>query len=244
MNELQGASVWARFMLRTSRAVFIHSVGVLLLGVCPTAFADTQTALKNFVTVHLHEMTEAASRATVFQRNICTSARFGMILAEVIPITKTLTVDRADHITWGTWKQGVSEEGCGAKRHLNILVSVEAPDRITMSPLLPGTSLLFPPLQDNGAKQVIKTLLNLSSIKGFVCDTGYVQDTAFVALEKPDPGTKPGTNSFRETWTVAMCNNVQITVPVKFVVPNQPTTFLVDVGPLSDLRIITEFGHP
>lgn len=238
MNTLQGFCNWAR---HTGRGVFCSTVGILLLGMFPTAFADTQAAIKNFVAAHLHEMIDAASRSTPFQKNICTSARFGMMLTDVIPTTKTLTVDRSDHITWGTWKQGVVEDGCGTKSRFNILVTVAAPDKITMSPLLPGTTFLLPSAQDAVVKQLMMTLLNKHT--PFVCDTGYVQDTAFVAFVDPAAKPSPAQKGWRETWTVAMCKGVKATMPVTFAFPPPSNNLTMSVGAIIFEGNVADLGR-
>lgn len=209
---------------RCRRAILAAGGVALAFMVVPTAFADPLTALNKLRTdpVQGQRMINVAARSSVFQNNPCPGARFG-ILAGYIPI-KPLTVDAADRITSGSWEQGFLDMGCGSRRRLNILVSIDATGSMSLTPLLPGTTHAGPVLQADGVRYAFLALPR--AMRGDPsCHVSYVADTQFVAEDKAAPLPGAAARGWRESWTLALCTRT-IVMPMHFI-PNADGTYIL-----------------
>ena len=114
-----------------------------------------------------------------------------------IGILTPVQTDAAGRMTAGAWKETVQEAGCGGMRLLNALTSVQADGSLQTQPLLPGTTITDPRLQQDSVQYAAAGMGEMPP----GCDQGGVLDTRFVGLEGRPAGTQPVQGSPPPPWT-------------------------------------------
>ncbi len=187
------------------------------------AFADDRAAFTRILAnpgEQAHVLA-AAKRASVVLNNPCSSARFE--LKDTVAIYARPSFDNSGAITGGAWKQVVSEEGCSARRTLNVLVWVKEPRAIAMMPLLPGTTHANPQLQKDGMQYAVMQAGGPEKD----CATGYVADTEFLEREAAPQGAR--SSPWREAWTLASCTK-RTRVVMRFIPDSTGTQIVAGPG--------------
>ncbi len=122
-----------------------------------------------------------------------------------IGILQPVQANGAGKVTAGTWKESVQESGCGTTRLLNALTSVQPDGTLQTLPLLPGSTITDPRLQQDSVQYAAAGMGDMPP----GCDEGGVLNTRFVGLDGQPPGTLPATGSppkpWTEVWTLIAC---------------------------------------
>ena len=109
-------------------------------------------------------------------------------------------------VTAGAWRESIRESGCGTTRLLNMLTKVQPDGTLQTQPLLPGTTIADPQLQQDSVQYAAAGMGEMPS----GCDQGGVLNTRFVGLDGRPPGTRPtpGTppRPWTEVWTLIACS--------------------------------------
>ncbi len=123
-----------------------------------------------------------------------------------IGILSAVQADAAGHLTAGAWKESVQEAGCGASRLLNALTTVQPDGTLQTQPLLPGTTITDPRLQQDSVQYAAAGMGEMPS----GCDQGGVLDTRFVGVDGQPAGITPAPGSppmpWTEMWTLIACS--------------------------------------
>lgn len=174
----------------------------------------------------------AAGRSTVVLQNPCPTAQF-KIANKFVPI-KPASFDSGGAIVGGAWKQIVQAEGCGRTRLLNVLVSVEGPNKLSTMPLLPGDTHADALLQKDAVKYAVVALATVHGGREANCQIGYVANTEYLEQEKEIlPGAKEP--AWRELWTLTSCTQKML-VPMHFIPDSTGTT--ISVGPGTEIKVV------
>ena len=174
----------------------------------------------------------AAGRSTVVLQNPCPTAEF-RVANKFVPY-KPVSFDSTGAIVGGAWKEFVQAEGCGRTRLLNVLVSVEGPNKLATMPLLPGNTHADALLQKDAVKYAVMALAATPGGREADCQIGYVANTEYLAQEKEAlPGAKGP--PWRELWTLASCTQ-KILVPMHFILDSTGTT--ISAGPNKEIKVI------
>ena len=214
----------------------------LLYGAVPSiACADDQPAVVKLMsdpTEQRHVMS-AAAQSTVVLQNPCPTAQYS-VEGKFIPY-RPVNLDSTGKIASGAWKQVVVEQGCGIKRVLNVLVSVQDSNTVSIAPLLPGTTHADPILQKDAVRYAVQSLATVPGGREENCRIGYVANTEFV---EEGSSTLPGAKgpSWRELWTLASCTQKML-VPVGFIPDPTGTTISARPNTAINVMPLTE-GHP
>lgn len=187
------------------------------------AFADDRENLTKLLADPGIQQTiqRSALQSAVMVNHPCVDAKY--TIENRIGILKPLEFDSTGLLISGAWKQPVSEEGCGTRRLLNVIVLMNADKKIAGGPLLPGSSHADPLLQRD-------SILSALSIAGIAaaepadrCKIQYVADTEYVGEEGVAlPGSKG--RPWREFWTVVTCTK-KSRVPMLFTPDATGTSF-------------------
>ena len=134
----------------------------------------------------------------------CPSASY--TTAGEIGILTPVRTDAAGRLTAGAWKETVQQAGCGATRLLNALTTVQPDGTLQTQPLLPGTTITDPRLQQDSVQYAAAGMGEMPP----GCDQGGVLDTRFVGLDGRPPGTQPTLGGppmpWTEVWTLIACS--------------------------------------
>ena len=114
-----------------------------------------------------------------------------------VGVLMPLQTDDKGQITGGMIKEGVRETGCGTDRLLNALTMFEPGGTSETQPLLPGTTITDPQLQQDSVPYAAGALGALPA----GCEQGAVVNTRFVGLDGKPAGTRPAPGSQPEPWT-------------------------------------------
>jgi hypothetical protein len=198
------------------------------------AFADNQEQFKKLLSdrAQIEHAVRVAGRSTVFLQNPCPAAQFNP--QSRVVIYEPPAFDGANTIVSGAWKLSIDEEGCGAKRVLNVIVRAQSPNTLAVTPLLPGTTRADPVLQKDAVKIVVQAAATTSEAREpNACQIGYIANTEFVDEESTRlPGSKGP--SWREQWTLVSCTK-RIEVPVHFIPDATGTS--ISAGPNTAVRV-------
>ncbi len=224
---------------RSAQAYALIAVWGTLLA-ARAVFADDRAVLARLLSDPKEQQVviNAASRSTVLLQNPCPSAQLS-IEKRYLPY-KPATLDDTGRILSGTWKQTVIAEGCGSRRLLNVMVTVQSADTVAAMPLLPGQTHADPLLQQDAVRYAVQSLGTVRGGREANCQVGYVADTEFVEQESTVlPGAKG--SSWRELWTLASCTQKML-VPIHFIPDATGTT--ISAGPGTAIRIVPLTGGP
>ena len=105
--------------------------------------------------------------------------------------------DAAGRLIAGEWKEQIRESGCGADRLLNALTRAGPDGALETQPLLPGSTIADPLLQQDSVRFAAGAMGGMPP----GCDQGAVTDTRFVAVEGQPPGVPPLPSDPRRPWT-------------------------------------------
>ena len=108
-------------------------------------------------------------------------------------------------LTAGAWKETIQQAGCGTTRVLNALTTVQPDGTLQTQPLLPGTTITDPQLQQDSVQYAAAGMGPMPP----GCDQGSVLNTRFVGQDGSAPGVPPRPGSpprpWTEVWTLAAC---------------------------------------
>jgi hypothetical protein len=106
----------------------------------------------------------------------------------------------------GVWKESLIETGCGVRRTLNTLTMVEQGGRLVTRPLLPGSTITDPQLQQDSIRYAAAGLGPLPS----GCKQGAITDTDYIGMDGAPPGVRPAPGApvqpWSERWTLQACS--------------------------------------
>jgi len=115
----------------------------------------------------------------------------------------------------GVWKESLIETGCRVQRVLNVLTAVAPGGRLVTRPLLPGSTITDPQLQQDSIRYAAAGLGPLPP----GCKQGAVMDTTYVGIDGAPPGIRPAqggqTQPWSERWTLQACSK-QVVVGMHF----------------------------
>ena len=116
-----------------------------------------------------------------------------------------LKMDAGGKPIGGAWKEAITETGCGPPRLLNVLTVVQPDGKLASHPLLPGTTITDPELQQDSVQYAAAAMGAMPP----GCDQGGVIDTEFASLDGQPPGVKPQPGDtpkpWTERWTLQAC---------------------------------------
>ena len=122
-----------------------------------------------------------------------------------VGILDPVRTDASGKLLGGAWKEQIREVGCGTDRTLNALTAVGPDGTIEVVPLLPGSTITDPKLQQDSVQYAAAGLGSLPP----GCEEGGVIDTRFVGIDGEPPGVMPSPGSpprpWTEIWTVQAC---------------------------------------
>ncbi len=173
----------------------------------------------------------AAKRSAVVADNPCPSARFSLTGPVVVFVRPEF--DSAGDIAKGSWKQTVEEQGCGAKRVLNVLAVVRAPKTLATMPILPGTTRAGPQLQKAGV-QFAAEAATTAGVRARGCTGGYMADTRYLRQDgAPVDGAKDP--PWSELWTLVMCER-KAEVPMRFIPERAGTRIVAEPARVTPIK--------
>lgn len=108
-----------------------------------------------------------------------------------------LKTDDKGQITAGMIKESVRQTGCGPERVLNALTIFEPNGSMQTQPLLPGSTITDPQLQQDSVPYAAGAMGAMPA----GCEEGGVVNTRFVGLDGKAPGTLPVAGSAPAPWT-------------------------------------------
>ena len=160
----------------------------------------------------------------------CTAAHFR--LDPPLPISP-LPRDPEGHLATAAWRQAVREQGCGKPRVFNTLTVLT--DQARTVPLLPGNTHADELLQHEAVPVMLTAATTALGEIAPTCSKRFVLDTEFVGHgAEPSSGKKAADDSWREVWTVVLCNQ-QARVRVTFSPDSTGTKVLP--GPASTIKL-------
>ena len=131
--------------------------------------------------------------------------------------------------TAGVWKETVQATGCGMSRLLNALTTVQPDGTLQTDPLLPGSTITDPRLQQDSVQYAAAGMGEMPA----GCDEGGVLNTRFVELDGRPPGTRPTPGAaprpWTEIWTLIACSR-QVDVTMHFTPDSTGTDVRADLA--------------
>jgi hypothetical protein len=188
----------------------IVAAAMCLASLSAAGIAQDQDLLKTILSdpaVQQHAL-EAATQSAVMLANPCPTARYALTGRGMIYIAPQR--DASGAVVKGAWRQEVQEDGCGARRTLNVLAVVQEPKKLGMAPLLPGTTHAGPQLQ----RDAVKFASAAAGGPEKDCTIGYVENTEFVRQDGA-PAGGAGAPSWHELWTFVTCTR-RAHIPMRF----------------------------
>ncbi len=173
--------------------------------IVPAASQPVPTALQSLLVTpdHRAALLQAAHAVDGPGMPTCPSASY--MTTGDIGILGPVQTNAAGHVTAGAWKETIQETGCGTTRMLNALTLVQPNGTLQTRPLLPGTTITDPQLQQDSVQYAAAGLGDMPA----GCDQGGVLNTRFVGQDGQPPGTLPAPGStplpWTEVWTLIAC---------------------------------------
>jgi len=144
---------------------------------------------------HRRDLLIAAQAVSGAQSQPCAAASY-TTTGEVGMLTP-YREDAAGKPIAGSWKESMTQTGCGAPRLLNALTTVQPDGKVVVGPLLPGTTIADPELQEDSVQYAAAGLGTMPP----GCERGGVIDTTFVGVVGQPPGVSPKPGDTRKPWT-------------------------------------------
>ena len=105
----------------------------------------------------------------------------------------------------GAWRETIQQVGCDKTRTLNALTVVQPDGTLQTLPLLPGSTITDPQLQQDSVQYAAAGLGQMPP----GCEQGGVVNTRFVGVDGDRAGALPSPSSpprpWTEVWSVAAC---------------------------------------
>jgi hypothetical protein len=160
---------------------------------------------------HRAALLQAAQAVASVEPNACPKAAY--VTTGEIALLQPLKLDAKGQPVGGVWKESVNETGCGSTRVLNALTFIGANGVLHTRPLLPGSTITDPQLQEDSVQYAAAGMGDMPP----GCDEGGVVDTQFVGVDGEPPGVKPPPGGvlkpWTETWTLQACSKrAQVTM--------------------------------
>ena len=198
-------------------AVVTVALSVALPGLAKAADAVAQPGLPPAVLPllsrpdHTAALLRAARSVDPPGATACPAAAY-TTTGEVGVLEPVRTDDKGQAIG-GAIKEGIRETGCGPERLLNALTIIQPDGSLQTIPLLPGTTITDPQLQQDSVPYAAGALGQMPA----GCDQGGVINTRFVGLDGQPPGTRPQPGApprpWTEVWTLQACaKRVDVTI--------------------------------
>ena len=152
---------------------------------------------------HRHDLLAAAQAVDAALPQPCTSASYST--TGEVGMLEPLRLDSAGKPVAGAWKEAITETGCGGSRQLNALTKVQPDGKTATHPLLPGSTITDPQLQEDSVQYAAAGMGAMPP----GCTQGGIVNTEFVGVDGQPPGVKPqpgGTlKPWTERWTLQAC---------------------------------------
>ncbi len=160
---------------------------------------------------HRAALLQAAQTVNAMQPDACPKANY--VTTGEVSILQPLRLDAKGQPIGGLWKESVNETGCDHTRVLNALTIVTPNGLLKTRPLLPGSTITDPQLQQDSVQYAAAGMGDMPA----GCEQGGVVDTAFVGVDGEPAGTKPPAGGvlkpWSELWTLQACSKrVQVTM--------------------------------
>ncbi len=184
------------------------ALGILLAFPAAGWAADSPNVPSGFMTLltgqdHRTALLQAAQQVTASDGTGCKDAQFAT--TGEVGFLQPLKQDARGQIMGGAWKESITETGCGSPRLLNALTVVQPNGTLQTTPLLPGTTITDPQLQQDSVQYAAAGLGGMPP----GCQQGFIVDTQFVGVDGAPPGTRPEPGGvpkpWTENWTVQAC---------------------------------------
>jgi hypothetical protein len=216
-------------------SALFSGLALLLALSSPRASAETPAPLAQLLgdPAEQREVIQGAARAPVMQQNPCASAEYAV--EKKLAIYRQPAFDSTGKVVAGAWKQLVDEQGCGARRLLNVVVIAQSSGGYAVLPLLPGTTHADPVLQRDALRFVVQAAATAPGAPTADCPRPYVADTEFLGQDATAAaGTKEP--AWSERWTYVACTK-RLEIPVRFLPDATGTT--VSAGPSTAITVTT-----
>jgi hypothetical protein len=160
---------------------------------------------------HRTALLQAAQAVNAVQPGACPKANY--VTTGEVSMLLPLRLDAKGQPVGGVWKESMNETGCDRTRVLNALTIVMPNGTLKTRPLLPGSTITDPQLQQDSVQYAAAGMGEMPA----GCDQGGVVDTAFVGVDGEPAGTKPPAGGvlkpWTELWTLQACNRrAQVTM--------------------------------
>lgn len=153
---------------------------------------------------HRAALLQAAEAVSALQPTSCPDANY--VTTGEIALLQPLKLDAKGEAVSGVWKESVTETGCDGTRILNALTSVGPNGVLRTRPLLPGTTITDPQLQEDSIQYAAAAMGGMPA----GCDEGGVIDTSFVGIDGSAAGIMPVSGGilrpWTELWTLQACS--------------------------------------
>ena len=205
----------ARAVLAGARAVWIAAALVLAPPPANAADGPVPAGLAPLLTRpdHRAALLQAVQAVDAVQAAGCPAATYAT--TGDVAMLQPLKLDAHGQPVGGMWKESVTASGCDTTRLLNALTTVMANGTLKTRPLLPGTTITDPQLQQDSVQYAAAGMGDMPP----GCDQGGVVDTAFDRMDGAPPGAKPPAGAvlkpWTETWTLQACGK-RATVTMHF----------------------------
>ena len=184
-------------------------LGVLLLLPALARAADDPPNLPSgFIAMltgqdHRMALLQAAQGVVTNDGDACKEGQFST--TGEVGFLQPLKQDARGQLVSGAFKESITQTGCGAPRLLNALTVIQPNGTFQTFPLLPGTTITDPKLQQDSVQYAAAGLGEMPA----GCQQGYVVDTQFLGVDGAPPGTRPtpggGPKPWSENWTLQAC---------------------------------------
>jgi hypothetical protein len=147
---------------------------------------------------HRQDVLNAAQATPGWAQTACKTATYTQ--APEVGVYAPIRFDAQGAPISGEWREGIVVTGCGQTHRLNVLTKVTAPATLATGPLLPGSTIADPVLQNAAQFYALKAAGGLPP----GCTQAYIADTIFGGYEtKPTADTAAA--PWQETWTLNLC---------------------------------------
>jgi hypothetical protein len=183
------------------RTIDLTQLILVLAFVIPSAaWADTPPLPPGFLALlsrpdHRTALLQAAQAVADMQPDACPKAAY--VTTGEIALLQPLKLDAKGRPVAGMWKESVNETGCDSNRVLNALTTVAPNGVLHTRPLLPGSTITDPQLQEDSVQYAAAGMGDMPP----GCDEGGVVDTRFAGVDGEPPGTKPPSGGILKPWT-------------------------------------------
>jgi len=193
-----------------------------------------QNLRKLYSDPHVQQLlAHTAGESPVMVHNPCPAARYR--LGNGISVVRPIAFNSAGALTAGAWVQAIDEDGCGARRNLNVLILLKDPKNLEAGPLFPGSTRAEPLLQRDAFQYAMTTgfLAATAAGEAKTCKIAYVTNTTFLGQERTPAVAGKGL-PWREVWRLAFCSK-QAAVPMHFIPDATGTT--ISAGPNTAVKV-------